>query len=63
MDVYSLAFPSAKELHGFLQIVGIVYTEVNMSTLTVHCECSQNDVDKAINAFGARLLKDSSKNS
>ena len=55
--LYRLEFPSVAILHQFLQTLGSTYTEVNMRTISVICECSAADIERAKTVLGAKVTE------
>jgi hypothetical protein len=53
--MYNLQFPTLKALNDCLQSLGIAYTEVNYRTLTIICECSEADIERAKKNFQATV--------
>ena len=56
MALYILLFPTEQQLHAFVDLLGGTYTEINVRTLTLVCECTANDIEVAISKFSAKLV-------
>ena len=56
MDLYVLLFPTENALHSFIDLLGGKYTEINVRTLTLICECTSHDIELAVKEFGAKLI-------
>ena len=56
MALYVLQFPSENQLHAFVDLLGGKYTEINVRTLMLICECTSNDIQVATSRFGARVV-------
>jgi hypothetical protein len=58
MAMYVLFFPSEQLLHSFVDLLGGKYTEINVRTLTLICECTSEDLEVATTRFGAKIVND-----
>ena len=57
MPLYILEFSSVKSLHQFIDTLGGTYTEINLRTITVVCECSEEHVEIATTGFNAKVVE------
>ena len=57
MALYVLLFPSEQQLHSFTDRLGGKYTEINIRTLTLICECTSSDLELATSSYGARIVE------
>jgi len=55
--LYTLEFPSGKNLRNFVDTLSSKYSEINYHTLLVICECSEEDLERAVNEYGATIVK------
>ena len=56
MNTVTLLFKDERDLRRFYQIIMSNYIEFNARTLTITCECSDEDIELAIKAFNAKLI-------
>ena len=57
MNRVTLLFNDERDLKRFNTILDSPYIEMNPRELTISCECSQEDIDLAIKAFGAKVIE------
>jgi len=53
---YTLVFSAGQAMRNFVDTLGGIYSEVNFHTLTVICECTEEDVDRAVYEYGAKVV-------
>ena len=50
-----LLFPDEKQLRRFYMIIESPNVEMNIRTLSLICDCQENEINKAIQTFGAKV--------
>jgi len=53
MRLFTLTFPTEKNMRAFLDTLGSTFTEINFRTMTLICECSEDEADRAQKEYGA----------
>lgn len=56
MRKVTLLFQDERDLKRFHSILDCDYIEMNVRKLTIVCECTDEELDIAINAFNATLV-------
>ena len=58
MQMVTLQFQTPQDLTGFRTVLTPdTIFKVNVSELTLTCSCSEKDIAKAMNHFGAKVIK------
>ena len=55
MKTVTLVFPTIKALWSFIDLIDVRYTEVNVRTVTLICDCSEADLVLAVRDFGGYI--------
>ena len=55
MRTVTLVFPTIKALWSFIDLIDVKYTEVNIRTISLVCDCSDADLELAKRDFGATV--------
>ena len=53
----TLMFPSIQALKHFSEATTGKYVEININKLTLTCSCSREEIELAVNKFGAKLVE------
>lgn len=56
MRTVTLCFPTIKSLWSFIDLIDVKYTEVNLRTISLICDCSEADLLLAVRDFGATVV-------
>ena len=56
MKTVTLVFPAIKLLWSFIDQIDVKYTEVNIRTISLICDCSEADLVLAIRDFKASVV-------
>jgi hypothetical protein len=57
MHKVTLQFKSEAALRRFYEICKLKEAEINLRTLTILCHCDEREIDLALNAFDAVVLR------
>jgi redox-regulated HSP33 family molecular chaperone len=58
MKRVTLLFPNTKSLWAFAQTLSTNNVHVNSTALTLNCDCSEDDVSKALMQFDAKIIEE-----
>jgi len=58
MITVTLCFPTIKALWSFIDLIDVKYTEVNIRTISLICDCSEADLLMAVRDFGATFVRE-----
>lgn len=54
---YTLQFSTANDMNKFVQTLGSKYTEINVRTLRLVCECLEDDIARATKDYNASVIQ------
>jgi hypothetical protein len=55
MNLVRLEFQTPQDFQNFRKTVADNVQEISISNLSIICDCTMNDIEKAINQFGATV--------
>ncbi len=57
MHRVTLLFKTEKDMREFYEVIRARNAEINTRTFTMLCDCHEREVELAINAFGATVIR------